>query len=189
NLARLILSLPGYVASVRDTVLAVHLFLDCDLDASVQGKPVTLRTQTQLPFEGQTVLTVNPKQPVRFTLAVRIPAWSANHQYHLNGAGIEPVVSKGYAHFERDWQPGDELTIKFELPVRTLHARYEVEADRGRIALSRGALVYCVESSDNGPELDRYLVEADGEYQISFKPDVLGGVNVIRATALREQPV
>ena len=187
NLARLILSLPGYVATVRDTILAVHLFFDCDLAANIHGTPVTLRSQTQLPFEGQTVLTVNPKQPAHFTLAVRIPDWSANQQYRLNGAGIEPDVRKGYAHFERDWQPGDELTINFDLPVRTIRARYEVESDRGRVALSRGPLVYCFESSDNGPELDRCLLDASGNYQVSFEREVLGGVNVIRATVFREE--
>jgi DUF1680 family protein len=189
NLARLILSLPGYVASVRDTILAVHLFVDCDLNTSIQGAPVTLRTRTQLPFEGQTVLTVDSDRATRFTLAVRIPAWATNHKYQLRGGAIAPTGQKGYAYFEREWQSGDELTVQFDLPVRAIHARYEVESDRGRVALSRGPLVYCIESRDNGPKLDRYLVDAAGEYEVSFEPDVLGGVNVIRATASREELV
>jgi len=39
--------------------------------------------------------------------------------------------------------------VHFDMEPRTVKAHPEVEADRGRIAIERGPLVYCAEWPDN----------------------------------------
>jgi hypothetical protein len=72
------------------------------------------------------------------------------------------------------------------MPVRQKFARFDVEADRGRTALSRGPLVYCIEQADNGPHLDRYVLSARAEFHPEEVNDLLGGTTFLKGRALRE---
>jgi len=62
-----------------------------------------------------------------------------------------------------------------------------VEADRGRIALERGPLVYCVEGVDNGGRARNLVISPDAELVAEHRRDLLGGVTVIRALRGGEQ--
>ena len=72
------------------------------------------------------------------------------------------------------------------MPVRQKFARFDVEADRGRIALSRGPLVYCIEQADNGPDLDRFVLPAQADFHPAEANDLLGGVTILKGRVLRE---
>jgi hypothetical protein len=66
------------------------------------------------------------------------------------------------------------------MPARRVVAHERVEADRGRIALERGPLVYAVEGVDHeGSVLD--LVVPDGAaVEAVGRPELLGGVTVLQ---------
>ena len=66
------------------------------------------------------------------------------------------------------------------MPVETVRAREEVEADRGRVALQRGPVVYCMEQQDN-PELsfDGFEFSASGGIYVEHRPELLGGVTTL----------
>jgi hypothetical protein len=71
------------------------------------------------------------------------------------------------------------------MPVRRVVAREEVIADRGRVALQRGPVVYCAEWPDNPNGHVRNLMLADDVKMTSeFRPDLLNGVTVIRGRAV-----
>jgi len=70
--------------------------------------------------------------------------------------------------------------------VRQKFARFDVDADRGRTALSRGPLVYCIEQADNGPDLDRFVLPAQADFHPAEANDLLGGVTVLKGHVLRE---
>jgi len=72
------------------------------------------------------------------------------------------------------------------MQVRRIHARPEVQADRGRVALASGPLVYCLEAIDN-PQQTSYYLRADSMLSIACEPDLLGGMNVIRGAAFRRR--
>jgi len=64
-------------------------------------------------------------------------------------------------------------------------ANDQVEADRGRVALQRGPLVYCAEWPDNPGGRVRNLILPDGaKLTAEFKPDLLNGVTVIKGRAI-----
>ena len=58
-------------------------------------------------------------------------------------------MTNGYLEIKRKWKRGDVVTLHFDMPVRTVVANRRVAADRGRIAVERGPLVYCAEWADN----------------------------------------
>ncbi|MCK7541763.1 MAG: hypothetical protein MZV63_68195 [Marinilabiliales bacterium] len=49
------------------------------------------------------------------------------------------------------------------------------QADRGRVALGVGPVVYCLEEADNGP-VRELTVDPETKVEFAFDPDLLGGV-------------
>jgi hypothetical protein len=70
------------------------------------------------------------------------------------------------------------------MPVKKVVANPLVAADRDRVALQRGPLVYCLEWPDNqdGHVLN-LLLDSTTELKSSFNPDLLNGVEVIHGKA------
>jgi hypothetical protein len=70
------------------------------------------------------------------------------------------------------------------MPVRRVQAHDRVEADRERVALQRGPLVYAAEWPDNPTERVRNLLLPDSSALFAqFRPDLLNGVTVITGKA------
>jgi uncharacterized protein len=65
--------------------------------------------------------------------------------------------------------------------------RFEVDANRGRVALTRGPLVYCLEQIDNGAELDALTLPLDAAFAPEERPDLPGGMLGLAGRGFREQ--
>jgi DUF1680 family protein len=172
NLCRFIASMQGYVYGVRDNNLYVNLFAANTATINLGGKNVTLRQETDYPWNGDIRLTVGQNKAGLFTMKIRIPGWvkgqvvpSDLYRYSnevqqgytitLNGQAVMKDGSQpqpgadGYISLTRRWKKGDVVSIHFDMPVRTVVANPRVSDDRGRIAVERGPLVYCAEGADN----------------------------------------
>jgi DUF1680 family protein len=57
-----------------------------------------------------------------------------------------------------------------------------VADDRGKIALERGPLVFCVEGIDNDGSVLDMVVPDEARFETGSRPDLLGGITVLRAT-------
>jgi len=74
------------------------------------------------------------------------------------------------------------------MPVQLVIANEKVNDDVGKVALQRGPLVYCLEEADNkGGVLNRHLPD-DLEFEVEFKPDLLGGINILKSEPTEELP-
>jgi hypothetical protein len=202
NLCRFIPSVPGYAYAVTDDALYVNLFAEGSAELEVGGKDVRIEQKTRYPWDGLVEITVTPDTAGdRFSLHVRLPGWARGQAWPtdlyayldesqqrptlaVNGesTAIEPV--KGYAVIDRAWQPGDKVALELPMPVRRVVANERVEADRGRVALMRGPLVFCVEGVDvaDGKVSDLALPD-DAPLATEFRSDLLGGVQVITGEA------
>ena len=198
NITRFLPSIPGYVYAVQDDTLYVNLFVDSTARIGVGGrKDVEVIQQTKYPWEGSVKIGINPVRTADFTLAVRIPGWARNQpvpgdlyrfidandqpvKMWLNNKPVTPEVEKGYAIFKRTWGKGDILAISFPIPIRRVVANDLVKADTGMVALERGPMVFCAESADNGAEVLDLVLADDARLQSFFRPDLVGGVEVIK---------
>ena len=183
NIARLLASVGQYAYSESETDAAVHLYVQSRAELTVAGQAVMLSQATDFPWEGQIAVTVSPVQPAFFRLRLRLPSWCRTPEVALNGAAVTLEIVCGYAVLEREWQSGDTVTLSLPMPVERVYASPNVAAGRGRIALQRGPLVYCLESADNSPDLDALTLPPDAPLCAEFRPDLLGGVVVLRGEA------
>jgi uncharacterized protein len=71
------------------------------------------------------------------------------------------------------------------MPVRRVVANGSVEADEGRMALQRGPLAFAAEWPDNpGGRVRNLVLPADAKLTSEFRPDLLGGVQVVKSRAV-----
>ena len=188
NIIRLVSSLEDYIASVRGNAVYLHLYAGGVLEADVDGKPVTLSTETAYPWDGNVKVTVNPEAPVSFTLNLRVPGWCRSRTLKLNGEPLAAELTDGYLSVTRTWQPGDRLELCLDMPVSFVSANPRIPEDAGKAAVTRGPLVYCLEEADNGKGLHLLrLGDARPEdCKAEWKPDKLGGVVEITSPGVRE---
>jgi DUF1680 family protein len=176
NIARLIASIGTYAYGMTEGQIAVHLYMASEARLSVNGIDVQLRQETTYPMEGEVRLTVDPAEAVRFTLCLRLPGWCQGARLTINGAAqeIAPLLAAGYIVLDRSWKAGDQVTLDLPMPVRRLYSRSEVGANQGRVALTRGPLVYCLEEADNGPGLNQLVLSPESEFRCEPAEDCNG---------------
>ena len=187
NIARLLASVGGYVASVRASELAVHLYIGGRIETRLAGEAVALDVETNYPWEGTVAVTVHSAARMRFGLRLRIPGWCPEATVEINGVRREPEMIRGYARLEEEWSDGDRITVRLVMPVQRVYAHARVRADRDRVALQRGPLVYCFEGVDNGGDPDALALPRGRELLPKWEPDLLGGVVTLRTRGVRLQ--
>ena len=195
NISRFVPSLPGYVYAVKDRQVYVNLFLCNRAELKVNDKKVVLEQETSYPWKGDIRLKVlQGNQP--FGMNVRIPGWVrgsvlpsdlyayADHQQPayrvmVNGQEVEGELHNGYLTINRKWKKNDVVEIHFDMLPRLVKANEKVAADRGRVAVERGPVVYCAEWSDNDFNVHTLLMNRPPELRVVEKPELLYGLNQI----------
>jgi hypothetical protein len=105
----------------------------------------------------------------------------------MNGAEIPGMSAGKYIEQARLWKPGDVVEMELGMEPQMLVADRRVAEDQGKVAVQRGALVYCAESIDQAGNIaPRELrVNADAKFAIKRDKDLLGGVTVLEQTGER----
>jgi hypothetical protein len=106
------------------------------------------------------------------------PAADGIESIEVNGESIHPEIVNGYAVIQREWKAGDKIELELPMKPQRVKCIDEVEANRGRVALKYGPLVYNIEAVD-GNNMDGVLAP-DSELTTEWRPDLLGGVVVIQ---------
>lgn len=183
NLARLFTSLGQYIYGVTETELLVHLYIQGSAKLSVGNTAVTIRQQTNYPWDGAIEFELDLESPAEFGLKLRVPAWSKNTRLAVNGEEVPLELRKGYALVRRAWQNGDKVSLTLDMAVRRVYAHPAVTEDAGCVTLERGPLVYCLEAADNSQPLSQIVLPPESALSSRFEPDLLGGVAVVEGNA------
>src|SRR6266536_5668754 len=187
NLERTLASLPGYFYSTSKDGLYVHLYDNSDLDWHLEnGTSLKVRQNTNYPREAAVQLKLTPAQPTDFTLHVRIPGWAATASVAVNGRQVTGVKAGEYLSLRRNWKSGDTVNLNLPMQTEILASNPRVAEDRGRVAVRRGPLIYCMEELDQAKgvalaDLSINLSQRLGkEFHHEYKSDLLDGVMVLR---------
>lgn len=198
NMTRFLPSMPGYVYAQNKNELYVNLFVGSSSTIKLSSTDVALTQQTNYPWDGKDELTINPAKKSAFALHIRIPGWAQNKPVPgdlyadenttsskvtllLNGKPVDYEMNKGYAVINRTWSKGDKITLSLPMDVKKIEANDSVNADKGRFALQRGPIVYCLESHDNKDDaVMNIVVDTAAVIQAVYKPDVLNGITELQ---------
>ena len=199
NISRFIPSLPGYVYAVKDNQVYVNLYMSNRGELKVDRKKVVLEQETSYPWDGDIRIRV-AQGSQKFTLNLRIPGWvrgevlpsdlyryadnqQLDYTVTVNGEPVSGELQKGYLQIDRKWKKGDVVEVHFDMQPRVVRANEKVAADRGRVAVERGPIVYCAEWPDNDFNVHNILLNQRPSFRVVDKPDMLYGIRELTTEA------
>ncbi|MBN1926255.1 MAG: glycoside hydrolase family 127 protein [Prolixibacteraceae bacterium] len=201
NLARLLPSLPGYVYAKDDQSIYVNLYMSNESKIDFNDSPVNISQTTGYPWDGRVEINIDPENPIKFSLLMRLPGWASNEAmpgnlYHFYSSEDESVslqvngkrqnvnLKNGYAVITRKWEAGDKVTLLLPMKPRVVIASDSIKADIGKMAIQHGPIVYAAEWPDveNGKVLN-LIFDKDQSMEFVFNPDLLNGVGLVNAKA------
>jgi DUF1680 family protein len=206
NITRFMPSIPGYVYAETNDTLFVNLFLSNTAKVTLgNGQKLEIRQETRYPWAGTIKVAIDPEAPGTFTVKARVPGWARNQampgdlytfadtsdakaQLRLNGKEIPLTLENGYATIHREWRKGDVVELELPMNIRRVRANSQVAADRDRVALQRGPIVYAAEWVDSpSRHVRNILLRDDQPLKEEWRPNLLKGVEVIqgKVTAFR----
>jgi uncharacterized protein len=168
---------------------------------------VSLKLNSDLPWNGNVSVEISPSIPANFAIYLRIPHWTVNPIIKINGDKIPDILEEHieqkkaqnnlnfdpfasyYVSIQREWQSNDILMIEFPMEVVIQQCPENVKINHSKIAISRGPIVYCLESLDN-PNSDIFndKIDLDSPITSEFQKDLLKGINVLKGLMQNGKP-
>ncbi len=194
NVTRFVASVPNYIYAAQGKDIYVNLYAQGK--ANIGG--VELEQTTDYPWDGKVRIRLN-KGGGKFSIKLRIPGWLKKHPFgnnlytYLDAAKSADISVNGvkvghdnpdYVSIDRKWKKGDVIEINFPMEVRRVLANDNAEDDRGKVALERGPVVFCLEGKDqpDNTVFDKYILDST-PIQSHFEKDLLNGVVVLEGNA------
>lgn len=167
NLARFLSSLGEYCATENDEAIFIHQYVGGDY----QFNNAEVKISSSYVKDGNVEIDITPQKAI--TLAVRVPAWCDSYSISKNH-----TIKNGYAYISID--KNDSISLQFSPEIRLVKCSNLVRENVGKVAVMRGATVFCCEEIDNGENLQMLLLDPK-------KPMKYDG-NCIIAQGYRELP-
>jgi DUF1680 family protein len=152
NIIRFLPSLPGYVYATEGNTIIVNQFVAGKATVKLPDDEVEITQETYYPWDGKVELTLN--KPA--TLKVR------------NGDKYDTFTGQ------------TKVVIDRKLEAKRMIANPQVVADRGRVAIQRGPVVYCFEECDNEVPVTSIRLAHNPQFMEEFRKDLLGGIVVLK---------
>lgn len=201
NVTRFVASIPHYMYATRGNDIFVNLYAQSDAQITAGKNTVQIIQKTNMPWEGNIEFTVNPKKAGEFAIMLRVPSWACGERpvatdlytfedapkaytLKVNGKECKADTDKGYLIIRRNWKKGDRIQFSLPVEIRRIKANDNVEDDRGRFAIQRGPIVYCLESPDNADNsvFDKAILKGS-QMTSQYESSLLGGVVTISGKA------
>ncbi len=154
NISRLISSIGEYCYTENEDTLYIHQFIG----SKIKTKNAEVEIQSDYLTDGKVEFRISPCKG--FSLAIRIPGWCDDFYFS------EPYeIKNGYAYFRIDKET--KIIAEFKTEPKIIKCSNRVRANVGKVAVTKGPLVYCLEEVDNGKNLQRLLINKKPEFETS----------------------
>lgn len=151
NIVRFIPSVADYMYGYDDSTLYIHQYMN----SNTVCEDMTISQTTDYPASGSIKISCHSRGR---RIALRIPAWCRS--FSIDKAY---TLENGYAVISAD---AAEINIELDMPVTALRANPRVHENAGRVAVTRGPVVYCAEGVDNGSHIKSIRVDTKGEFSL-----------------------
>ena len=190
NLVRTVAGLHGYFYSINKEGVSIDHYGASALDVEIkEGLRVKLEQETDYPWDGRVAVTLKEATPVEVAIRLRIPGWTRGAAIGINGKKTAGnLAPSSYVTVKRKWIAGDRIELDLPMPVRMMEAHPRVEQCRNQVAITRGPIVYCLESPDlpAAARVSEIRIPRDIKLKPRHAVALLDGVTVLEGKALRE---
>jgi hypothetical protein len=144
--------------ATRDGGLAAIAYGPSRVDARVRGgQLVAITADTDYPFRDSIEIKVYPESTATFPLHLRIPAWARNPRITVAGQSLSGVEPGTYHKIEREWRPGDTVSIVFPMELETERHYHD------SVVLRRGPTVFSMTLGEEWIRIEGEEPHADWE--------------------------
>lgn len=161
NIARTLASIGQYIFSEDEKSVYINQFISSELHTSIGGADVKVSLRSSYMQDGCVRILVGSSSAHPFTVRVRIPAFLKKPVFLLEESEISPVIENGYAVLAVSRAGEQTFTLRGTVTPEFIAANEQVCADIGKLALTYGPYVYCLEEADNGKNLANVFVRPD----------------------------
>lgn len=174
-----------YAYAQKKNTVWVNLYGGSKFSGKIGGQKIQILQKTKYPWDGKVNLTINHDAPdsIDFTLKLRIPGWSSNPQIQISSKN--PIQTIGtnqrpgsYVGISGGWHNGDTILLELPMPAVIVESHPLVEENRNHVALKRGPIVYCLESSDlpKGTKIHDVKISPEDRWVPKWEENLLEGV-------------
>lgn len=200
NVTRFVASVPNYVYATQGSDIYVNLYAQGDAELTTANGKVKMVQTTGYPWDGKVAIEVTPETEGQFAIRLRIPSWVKdapanndlytyinkvkNYTLKVNGAAVQAAQGDGYATIARTWKAGDVIELDLPMEVRQIKANDQVEVNRGKLAIERGPIMFCLEGQDqaDGKVFNKFI-PAGTPMEATYEAALLNGVMTLTGTA------
>ncbi len=186
NLVRTIAESADYAYAKSGDQIWVNLYGASRLVTKLSnGETVQLAQETEYPWSGRVRIRIIACGEKEFALRLRIPGWAAGATVRVNRRPAENAAPENYFEIRRTWAPSDVVDLDLPMPVRLMEANPLVEETLNQLAVQRGPVVYCLESTDlpAGVRVSDVRIPADLQLAARYDGRLLGGIVVLEGQA------
>ena len=184
--------------SSEKSELSPTIFVNLYLQSKVTVGKVELEQITDYPWDGKIRIRIN-KGGGWFVLKLRVPGWLKQHSAailpHTYADRARPYSIKvnkrsfypetrDYITLKRRWKKGDVIELDLPMDVRRIKANDNDEDLRGKVALERGPIVFCLEGKYQADHhVSNKFILPSAPITAHFEADLLGGIMMLEGEA------
>ena len=173
-------------------MLEINQYVENKTSFILDYNSIDIELKSSLPWEGNVEIRMSSEVKSDFTLKLRIPSWCKHPKVIVNNIPIEikylqlekKLCASGYSPYDsyyisvhRVWELENIINIEFPMEVVIHRSLPQVKTNKGKVALSRGPLVYCLESIDNNDiNIKETNINLNETISISKENDLLEGL-------------
>ena len=203
NLSRNWASLARNVCTYDQSEIRINQYIGSKTQLHLD-QDILLKLESDFPWEGRVKITLEMDKSHSTNLLLRLPAWAETHKILLNGQSVPVQLSQSMPMVEsanglnfgaarwiklsRRFDPGDEISLDFDMPIRLHRQDVRIHGCGGKFAISRGPIVYCLESIDNGLNVLDVQINASS-LNAFFDPTMMDGTWVIKGLSTSSKHV
>lgn len=197
NLTRTWASIGQYIYSYSKNAIWIHQYIGnkTQIPLETPKSSINIILDSAFPWQGKVQIKLSLKSSRLFSLFLRFPSWSDTFSIKINNEEQEitpqirtdQITASGYSPYKsqylqliREWKSGDVIDLLFPMEIKILKSHPKVKTIFGNEAISRGPIVYCLESIDN-PKLKIFDTNIENSsLYTEYQDDLLNGVIAIK---------
>lgn len=196
NITRFMASVPHYMYATQASDIYVNLYIQGKANIATSDNEVKIEQVTNYPWDGKIAVKVSPVTEQKFAIYLRIPGWAQEspvptklyaftdkapeYTISVNRKRVKAAIIDGYVTLVDTWKAGDVIELDFPMPVRRVKANDQVEDDKGKLAIERGPVMFCLEGKDQVDKTVFNKFIPDGtSMEATYDATLLNGVMVL----------
>ena len=203
NLSRVWALIGKNVCSFDHAEIRINQYINSEISIDSR-RHIILHIESELPWGNRVKLRFAMDGPASYDLVMRLPAWAEactvmhnGREININESSVLPGApsANGLDFFAARWMrlsrkfnPNDDIELIFEMPIRLIKQDRRIPKCGGKFAVTRGPIVYCLESLDNSVDIMSVKVNPES-LQPFFDTNVLNGTWVIRGMDVNDAPL